>query len=142
MTGSIPYLVDTSAAARLLTSDDYDGRWGEALTSGLIALCDLTEIEMLYSARSRADREAKQERLRRLFPWTPMPDGVFTRARETQQLLTDHGKHRSAGPVDLLVAAVAEMSGMTLLHYDRDFETIAAHTGQPTCWLTEPGAAK
>ncbi|MGX1272453.1 putative nucleic acid-binding protein [Streptomyces phaeoluteigriseus] len=38
---------------------------------------------------------------------------------------------RSAGPVDLLIAAVAEEAGLTLLHYDRDFETIARTTGQP-----------
>ena len=142
MTASVPYLVDTSAAARLLISDEHDARWGQALVSGLVALCDLTELEMLYSARSRADREAKKERLRQVFVRTPMPDGVFARARQTQELLTDQGEHRSAGPVDLLVAAVAELSGMTLLHYDRDFETIATHTGQPTSWLAEPGTAK
>lgn len=41
------------------------------------------------------------------------------------------GEHRSAGPVDLLVAAAAEEAELTLLHYDRDFETIARTTGQP-----------
>ncbi|MBQ0986146.1 PIN domain nuclease [Streptomyces sp. F63] len=139
---SPPYLIDTSAAARLLLSDEHDGRWGEALTCGLIALCDITELELLHSARSGPDRENKQERLRWLFGWAPVPDGILQRARETQQLLTDHGEHRSAGPVDLMVAAVAELSGMTLLHHDRDFETVARHTGQPTCWLADPDSAK
>lgn len=64
-----------------------------------------------------------------------MPDGVFRRARTVQEQLTTKGEHRSAGPVDLLLAATAEQSGLTLLHYDRDFETIARTTGQPTRML-------
>ncbi|GAB2751186.1 hypothetical protein GCM10027072_55400 [Streptomyces bullii] len=39
--------------------------------------------------------------------------------------------HRSAGPIDLLVAAAAEEAGLTLLHYDRDLEAIAHAAGQP-----------
>ncbi|MFF0091674.1 PIN domain nuclease [Streptomyces canus] len=134
----VSYLVDTSAAVRLLSSDAYDEQWGQVLDNGLVALCDLTELEILFSARGRADREGIQEELRQLFSWTLMPDGVYQRAREVQQLLTDSGEHRSAGPVDLLLAATAELSGLTLLHHDRDFETVARRTGQPTAWLAEP----
>jgi predicted nucleic acid-binding protein len=135
------YLADTSAAVRLLISDKFDGQWGPALTGGLIAICDLTEIEILFSATSRTDRDAKQERLLRLFSWVPTPEGVFKRAREVQELLTDHGEHRSAGPFDLVVAATAELSELTLLHYDSDFETVARHTTLRTKWLAEPGTA-
>lgn len=49
------------------------------------------------------------------------------------------GRHRSAGAVDLLVAAIAELQGLTMLHYDHDVETIASVTGQPTQWLAPPG---
>ncbi|MEU9166825.1 PIN domain nuclease [Streptomyces sp. NPDC048420] len=136
----VSYLVDTSAAVRLLSSDAYDEQWGQLLDNGLVALCDLTELEILFSARGRADREGIQEELRQLFSWTLMPDGIYQRAREVQQLLTDNGEHRSAGPVDLLLAATAELSGLTLLHHDRDFETIAGRTGQSTAWLAEPEA--
>ncbi len=45
--------------------------------------------------------------------------------------LTAKGEHRSAGPVDLLVAAAAKEAGLTLLHCDHDFDTIARTTGQP-----------
>ncbi|MDF9812739.1 PIN domain nuclease [Streptomyces sp. SPB162] len=138
---AVSYLADTSAAARLLISDTFDDQWGPALGGGLIALCDLTELEILYSARSRSDREAKQERLHAIFNWAPTPDNIFQRAREVQELLTGHGEHRSAGPVDLAVAAVAELSNLTLLHDDADFETIAKHTRQRTRWLAEPGTA-
>jgi predicted nucleic acid-binding protein len=40
---------------------------------------------------------------------------------------------------DLLVATTAELQGLTMLHYDNDFETIASVTGQPTQWLAPPG---
>jgi predicted nucleic acid-binding protein len=48
--------------------------------------------------------------------------------------LTAAGQHRSAGPVDLVVAATAELFGLTLLHHDRDFATIAGVTGQALRW--------
>jgi predicted nucleic acid-binding protein len=41
--------------------------------------------------------------------------------------------------VDLMVAATAELSGLTVLHYDADFETIAKATGQPHRWIAERG---
>ena len=39
------------------------------------------------------------------------------------------GRDRGAGPVDLVVAATAELFGLTLLHHDRDFATVAGVTG-------------
>ncbi|MFJ4966594.1 PIN domain nuclease [Streptomyces sp. NPDC088729] len=124
------YLIDTSALARILLRQSTE-EWNRRIGAGLVALCDLTELEVLYSARSTKDRENVRARLA-MFAWCPMPDGVFRRARTVQELLTTKGEHRCAGPVDLLLAAVAEMSGLTLLHHDRDFETIARATGQPT----------
>lgn len=133
------YLADTSAVVRLLLHPSLDDQWGAALREGLLGLCDISELELLCSARSLEDREAKQERLSGLFGRCPTPDGVERRAHAVQRMLTEQGEHQSAGPVDLLVAATAELSGLTLLHYDRDFETIARHTGQPTSWLAKPG---
>ncbi|PWE08562.1 VapC toxin family PIN domain ribonuclease [Streptomyces sp. BSE7F] len=123
------FLIDTSALARILLRQA-TAEWEQRMGAGLIALCDLTELEVLYSARSAADRVALQERLNH-FTWYGMPDGIYRRARVVQRELTAKGEHRSAGAVDLLVAAVAEEAGLTLLHYDRDFETIARATGQP-----------
>ena len=127
------YLIDTSALARVLLRQATED-WEQRMSAGLIALCDLTELEILYSARSAQDREAIQERLNQ-FIWCPMPDGIYRRARVVQRELTAKGEHRSAGAVDLLVAAAAEESGLTLVHYDRDFETIARTTGQPVLMI-------
>ncbi|MFR9757985.1 PIN domain nuclease [Streptomyces sp. TR06-5] len=123
------YLIDTSALARVLLSQS-DPAWDAALEAGVVALCDLTELEFLYSARSTGDRERLEEWLGR-FEWCPVPEGVHRRARVVQRQLTAKGEHRSAGPVDLLVAATAEEAGLILLHHDRDFEVIARTTGQP-----------
>ncbi|WP_460080719.1 PIN domain-containing protein [Streptomyces variabilis] len=123
------FLIDTSALARILLRQA-TAEWEQRMGAGLIALCDLTELEVLCSARSAADRVALQERLNQ-FTWCAMPDGIYRRARVVQRELTAKGEHRSAGAVDLLVAAVAEEAGLTLLHYNHDFETIARTTGQP-----------
>jgi predicted nucleic acid-binding protein len=46
-------------------------------------------------------------------------------------LLADRGQHRAPSIPDLLIAAAAELAGLTVLHVDKDFEIIAAITGQP-----------
>ncbi len=124
------YLIDTSALARVLLGQS-TAEWDDRIGAGLVALCDITELEVLYFARSAADRERVKRTLNAHYTRCPMPDGIYRRARVVQELLTTKGEHRSAGPVDLLIAAAAEEAGLTLLHYDRDFETIARTTGQP-----------
>jgi predicted nucleic acid-binding protein len=114
--------------------------WEKPLQEGLIARCPLTEVEFLYSARNAEDRADLVQDLDALFGWTPLDDRAVTRAWDVQRELTEKGQHRSAGAVDLLVAATAELQGLTMLHYDNDFETIASVTGQPTQWLASPGS--
>ena len=53
------------------------------------------------------------------------------RAVQVQALLADRGHHRAASIPDLLVAATAEVVGLTVLHSDKDFELIADVTAQP-----------
>jgi predicted nucleic acid-binding protein len=72
-----------------------------------------------------------------MFGWYFMPERCSARASEVQELLTAKGTHRSAGAVDLLVAATAELHGLILLHHDHDFDCVAAVTGQPTEWLDD-----
>ena len=72
--------------------------------------------------------------LRFAFGWVPVHDRAYARAWEVQGELANAGKHRSAGPADLVFAATAELSGLTVLHHDRDFATIAAVTGQALRW--------
>ena len=47
-------------------------------------------------------------------------------SRFVQQALWDHGLHRAAGPVDLLIAAYAIVNDATVIACDQDFLHIAA----------------
>jgi predicted nucleic acid-binding protein len=69
----------------------------------------------------------------------PVDDRAYDRAWQVQDLLTQRAQHRSAGPVDFLVAATAELQGLTLLHRDHDFECVAAVTGQALQWYGPAG---
>ena len=89
------------------------------------AVCPITELGFPYSAGSAVDRANLIEDMRAAFSWVPVHDRAFSRAWEVQDDLTAKGEHRSAGPVDLVVAATAELDGLTLLHHDHDFATIA-----------------
>lgn len=60
------------------------------------------------------------------------------RAVEVQMLLADQGRHRAPSVPDLIVAATAELTGLTVLHLDKDFELISEVTGQPTEHLAIP----
>ncbi|MGZ9931876.1 PIN domain-containing protein [Streptomyces sp. NC-S4] len=133
------YLIDTSALARFMRGDAEQYGWDQASAAGLIATCPVTELEFFYSARSAADRARGIEDMRLLFGWVPVDDRAYDRAWQVQEALTKQGKHRSAGAVDLVVAATAELQGLTLLHCDHDFDGIAAVTGQPVQWYGPEG---
>jgi predicted nucleic acid-binding protein len=63
----------------------------------------------------------------------------FDRARQVQRELAADGLKGRKVP-DLLIAAVAEATSLTVLHYDADFDHIAAATGQATQWIVERGS--
>ena len=135
MTPSL-YLIDTSGMFRILQAE-LRQEWSDQLAAGVIAACPIVELEFLCSARSLADRLEKQRLIRDLFGWVAMHEGAYVRGGEVQQLLTETGRHRSAGPVDLLIAATAERERLTVLRDDHDFRTVAAVTGQPVKLVTD-----
>ncbi len=130
------YLIDTSGLFRILQGD-LRKAWSDQLVAGVIAICPVVELEFLFSSRSLADRVEKQQLLRDLFGWVPMLERAYERAGQVQQMLTEGGMHRSAGPVDLLIAATAERERLTVLCDDRDFQTIARLTDQPVKLVTD-----
>lgn len=130
------YLIDTSGLFRIFQAE-WRKAWAEQLAAGVIAVCPIVELEFLYSARSLADRLEKQRLMRDLFGWVPMPDGAYDRAAHVQQLLTEAGTHRSAGVVDLLIAATAERERLIMLCDDHDYQTVALVTGQPVKLVTD-----
>ena len=130
------YLIDTSGLFRILQAE-LRKAWSDQLAAGVIATCPIVELEFLYSARSLADRLEKQRLMHELFGWVPVHEGAWERAEQVQQLLTEAGAHRSAGPVDLLIAATAERERLTVLWDDHDYQTVARVTGQPVRLVTD-----
>jgi len=111
------------------------------ITAGRMSICILTELEVVYSARSRADHERIERDVLAPLISVITPVAAETRAREIQAALVIRGQHRAVAIPDLMVAAVAQVEGLTVLHYDRDFDLIADITGQPTEWVVPPGTA-
>jgi predicted nucleic acid-binding protein len=56
---------------------------------------------------------------------------IEDRAVAVQLSLAERGQHRAPSIPDLLIAATAELAGLTVLHLDKDFDIIAEITGQP-----------
>ncbi|MFD9690985.1 PIN domain nuclease [Kitasatospora sp. NPDC001309] len=133
------FLIDKSAFARYpkpAIGDVIDRLFNQ----GRLAICGAVELEILYSARSKADADRIRDGLRG-FGWFSTPDEVWDRAIEVQALLTTAGNWRALSVADLIIAATAERHGATVLHYDGDYDMIAAVTGQPTEWVVPPGTA-
>lgn len=131
------FLVDTSAFIRMARNPSLRERWRNRADAGLLVVCPLSELEILHGARSKAHRQEMTDLLKTVCRWVVMPDRIYDRATAVQEHMTDRGTHRSAGAVDLLVAATAEEHRSTLLHCDKDFVHVAAITGQSLRWLDE-----
>ena len=50
------------------------------------------------------------------------------------------GDHRRVPTPDLLIAAAAELASVPIVHYDRDYDRIAAITDQEHAWFVQDGA--
>ena len=125
------WIIDKSALVRLGSSPDAD-EWASKIHRGLVRIATVTRLEVGYSARTAADLTVSIARP----PLSSMPIEYFTpaiedRAVEVQAMLAHRGQHRAASVPDLLIAAAAELAGLTVLHVDSDFELIAEITGQP-----------
>jgi predicted nucleic acid-binding protein len=133
------YLIDKSAYSRAHLVNVGD-RLEPLLVAGRVAVTGVAMLEILYSSRNHADHRWHRLRLDSLSR-VPVTEAVVERALEIQDLMSQRGTHRSAFVPDLLIAACAEAHGLTVLHYDADYDTIAAVTGQPTEWVVPAGAA-
>ncbi|MCA1673559.1 MAG: VapC toxin family PIN domain ribonuclease, partial [Actinobacteria bacterium] len=58
---------------------------------------------------------------------------------ELMEALAARGQHRTPIP-DLMLAAIAHTNSAVVLHYDSDYERIAAVTGQGHEWILPRGS--
>jgi predicted nucleic acid-binding protein len=131
------FLADKSALARF-AHPEVARRLRPLLEEGLIATCAIIDLEVLFSARSLVDYEAVRAEREGLDD-VPITPEVMRRSIDVQHELARRGQHRVPIP-DLIIAAAAERAGLSLLHYDADFERIAEVTGQPQEWVASRGA--
>ena len=93
---------------------------------------------VVYGSRARDVADVIEER--RALPEAPITTDVMRRALETARAMAASGLHRGAKLVDLVIAAAAEAAGLTVLHYDDDYDRIASVMRQPMEWVAPAGS--
>jgi predicted nucleic acid-binding protein len=127
------WLIDKSAYVRLQLGQAANrDEWSARISRGLVRLSTITRLELGYSARS-GDAGRRQFALPplSLMPIEHLTPAIEDRAFQVQMLLADRGQHRAPSIPDLLIAATAEKAALTVFAVDKDFDLIAAITGQP-----------
>lgn len=131
------WLIDTSALVRLPRSPDR-AEWETRVERGLLRIATVTLLEVGVSARSSSVwADTLGSRLVGDMPVQYVNPAAEKRAVEVQGELCRRGHHRAVSVPDLLLAAIAERAGLTVLHVDKDFELIGEVTGQPMERLRE-----
>lgn len=128
--GSEHWLIDKSALVKLAGSPDHE-LWIDRASRGLVHVAAVTVLEVGFSVRSAAEHAQLTSRP----PLSTLPlenssSAIEQRALTVQGLLAQRGQHRAPSVADLIIAATAELHGLTVLHRDKDFELIAEVTGQ------------
>jgi predicted nucleic acid-binding protein len=134
-------LADTTAWHLSRRVPELRGHFDLKTVSGEIGTCPIVTLELLQSARNGREFDERRVEMGEL-PHFPIAEREWTRAIDVYRELAHQGgaHQRSVGHADLLIAAAAESAGVELLHYDEDFERIAAITGQPTRWIVPRGS--
>ena len=124
------WLIDKSALVRLAASPDA-AEWASRIERGLVRITTVTRLEVGYSARTGTElRTGLRQPPLASMPAEYLTPAIENRALEVLSLLADRGQHRAPSIPDLIIAATAELAGLTVLHLDKDFEVIADVTGQ------------
>jgi predicted nucleic acid-binding protein len=134
-------LADTSAWQLSRRRPDLRAWFTQKAVDGLIGTCAMVSLELLQGVRNGREFDERRVEMDEL-PQFPIAPRELSRAMDVyRELAHQGGSHqRSVGHADLLIAAAAESAGVEVLHYDEDFDRIAAITGQPTSWIVPRGS--
>jgi predicted nucleic acid-binding protein len=134
---ALTHLLDTSVLTRLREPAVREAI-EESTQRGELARAGISDLEIGFSARNAAEWDRLADAVE-VFELVESTAEHVRRARQTQRLLVS--KHQRGRKVpDLLVAAAAEARSLTVLHYDADFDLIAAVTGQSSQWVVPAGS--
>ena len=134
-------LADTSAWTTSARDLGVRQRFDQAVLEGRVASCDAVKLELLYETRNGPEFSQTRSALD-LLPQCTIGPREWRRALDVYETLAHQGgiHHRRVKRPDLLIAAAAESAGVPVLHYDADFDVIAAITGQSTRWIAPRGS--
>lgn len=110
-----------------------------AVSDGRVATCELVLLELTRTAANATQARALRRGLAGL-ERVGMPETLWASASLLQDRLADAGDHRRVPPADLLIAAAAIEAEVPLLHYDRDYERIAAVADLDQRWFVPDGS--
>lgn len=136
---AVIYLLDTSAWVHRILDASVRRRVDDLWLAGRVATCQMVVAEVLNNANDTRSYKSLQNSLIAT-RWMPVTESAMDRALEVHAALAERGEHRHFSLPDLFIAATAELSGATVLHYDSDYDRIAAVTGQPTEWVAPHGS--
>jgi predicted nucleic acid-binding protein len=135
----VVYLADTSVYVLQGRHPDIRRRFESLLATGHLAACEMTAMEYLNNAPDPKGYEILWGALH-AHRWMSVTADAMTRALEVHRMLAQRSQHRHFRLPDLIIAATAELHGATVLHYDADYDRIAALTGQPVEWIAPRGS--
>ncbi len=134
---ALTHLLDTSVLTRLREPTVREAIEPRAQL-GQLARAAISDLEIGFSARNAAEWDCLLDAVE-AFELVQTTAEHVCRAKRVQRLLA--AKHQRGRKLpDLLVAAAAESSGLTVLHYDADFDLIAEATGQSCVWVVPAGS--
>lgn len=131
------YLADKSAWEQARYNDRARDRLHELKESGRLAVCLVSVTELLYSTRNAMELAQLRVELSAL-PYLHVTSEAEQQVEDTMAALAGRGQHRTPAP-DLILAATAQAASAIVLHYDADYERIAAVTGQQHEWIVSRG---
>jgi predicted nucleic acid-binding protein len=138
MTGAA-YLVDATVLVLRAQHQMVEQRFDGLLIEGRLVLCQMALLEYLNSAPDPKSYERLWTSLHTQ-PWVDITTEAMDRSLEVHRELAKQRKHRNVKLRDLIMAATAELAGLTVLHYDEDYDRIAKITGQPVEWVAPKGS--
>lgn len=131
------YLLDTSTWIKHLHAR-VGSRVADLIERKELHLCELVELEFLNAARNATAWTSNRDVLRELEP-IEMPRSVYRVALDLQYALASKQLVGRKVP-DLLIAATAIETGLTVLHYDADYEHIATVSSLRHEWVVPRGS--
>jgi predicted nucleic acid-binding protein len=135
---ALRYVVDTSVLKRL-GQHAVRAVIEPLAVGGQLARARICDLEIGYSARSAEEWDRLLAALD-AFEAVETTAAHVRRALQVQRLLATRSRRGRKIP-DLLIAAAAEELDLAVLHYDADFDLIAAVTGQRCEWVVPAGTA-